>query len=199
MKLKALTALVILTLSSSVFANEKIENVKKQINDLFTKQTYIGIGLGYSSLEDSITKEEITDVPLAFIGGIKVNEYISIEGRYSIGLSVDYDKGNLDTTDSYNGNFSTWGVYAKPTYSLDKKTTVYALLGYGGLMLTDLVDGDAVESSFQWGVGVNYVIEDKTSLFVDYMKLYDDTGFDYRAQISNIEASQFTFGINYKF
>jgi opacity protein-like surface antigen len=76
---------------------------------------------------------------------------------------------------------------------------IYALLGYGGVKLDDLVLGDAYEDGFQWGLGANYNINENFSVFADYVSLYDDTGFDYRAQLHNIDADTWTVGVSYKF
>lgn len=78
-------------------------------------------------------------------------------------------------------------------------TLYYALLGYGGVMLDDLVSGDAYEGGFQWGLGAGYAFTDNISVFADYVSLYDGTGFDYRAQNQNVDSDTWTVGVSYKF
>jgi opacity protein-like surface antigen len=77
--------------------------------------------------------------------------------------------------------------------------SVYALLGYGGVSLSNLENGDAYESGFQWGLGAGYAFTENISVFADYVKLYDDTGFDYRAQNANVDSDTWTIGLSYKF
>ena len=66
-------------------------------------------------------------------------------------------------------------------------------------MLDDLVLGDAYEDGFQWGLGADYAINENFSVFVDYISLYDDRGFDYRAQLDDIDADTWTLGVSYRF
>ena len=132
--------------------------------------------------------------------GYQVNEYLALEGRYTFGMGgSDYDSGNLtNATDTYDGDLSTWGIYVKPMYPIGD-FSLYGLLGYGEIMLEDLAGGDAVEGGFQWGLGASYAFTEEISVFADYVSLYDDTGFDYRAQLSNVDADAWTVGITYNF
>jgi len=66
-------------------------------------------------------------------------------------------------------------------------------------MLENLEQGDAYESGFQWGLGASYAFAEQISGFVDYVSLYDDTGFDYRAQLRNVDSDTWTVGVSYKF
>ena len=49
------------------------------------------------------------------------------------------------------------------------------------------------------GLGANYAFSEDISVFIDYISLYDDTGFDYRAQFDNIDSDTWTLGVSYKF
>ena len=131
--------------------------------------------------------------------GYQYNEYIALEGRYSFGFNTDYDSGLTGNfIRDYNGDVSNWGIYIKPMYPIGD-FNIYALLGYGGVILDDLVLGDAYEDGFQWGLGADYAINENFSVFVDYISLYDDRGFDYRAQLDDIDADTWTLGVSYRF
>jgi opacity protein-like surface antigen len=160
---------------------------------------YAGVGVGQASVDNDALSEEISATTFTLQAGYQVNDYFAIEGRYthSIGGS-DYEIANAAGSDSYDGDLSAWGVYLKPMYPIGE-FSFYALLGYGGVMLEDLAGGDAVENGFQWGLGLSYAISDKYSVYADYVSLYDDTGFDYRAQLNDVDAEAWTVGFSYRF
>ncbi len=160
---------------------------------------YLGFGVGQAKLNDDDTSEEFKSTTLMLQAGYQYNEYLALEGRYTFGFNMDYDSGKTSNLiNDYNGDFSSWGLYVKPMYPIGD-FSLYALLGYGGLMLDDLAAGDAYESGFQWGLGAGYAISEKYTVFVDYVALYDDTGFDYRARLDDIDSDTWTFGVSYKF
>ena len=131
--------------------------------------------------------------------GYKYNAYVALEGRYTFGFSTDYKQGDLpDGTIGYDGDPSIWGIYLKPVYPIGN-FSLYALLGYGGVMLEDIAGGDAYESGFQWGIGASYAFTEHISGFVDYVSLYDDTGFDYRARLDDVDSDTWTLGVSYRF
>lgn len=196
-----LSAVSILALSGLVFAGGDIVPVEPQVvlpvvvnNSAY----YLGIGIANGVVNDDFTNEEFSSNALMLQAGYQYNEYIAFEGRYAFGLSMDYDPGMIDGLSSdYDGDFSNWGLYVKPMYPIGD-FNLYALLGYGGVMLEDLVGGDAYEDGFQWGVGTSYAISEQVSVFVDYVSLYDDKGFDYRAKLDDVDSSVLTFGLTYK-
>jgi opacity protein-like surface antigen len=162
---------------------------------------YAGLGMGKAYVKDDFTDEEISATTLMLQAGYQFNEYLALEGRYTFGLGgSDYDAGNLAGigTGFYDGDLSAWGIYVKPMYPIGD-FSLYALLGYGSVMLNDLVGGDAVEDSFQWGAGASYAFTEHVSVFADYVSLYDDTGFDYRAKLDDVKADTWTVGLSYKF
>ena len=171
------------------------------------------IGLGYGSMggeetykwnpglgEVTLTEDTRDFDQLLFQAGYKYNQYVAFEGRYWFGmndLSGDYyHDGFLYDTDA---SIDAWGIFVKPMYPVTPEFDVYALLGYGGVMLDSLEQGDAYESGFQWGLGAGYVFTEEVSVFVDYVSLYDDTGFDYRAQDVDVDSDTWTVGVSYKF
>ena len=161
---------------------------------------YIGLGMGEAYVNDDTTDEEISATTLMLQAGYKINEYMALEGRYTVNLGdPDYDSGNLTgIANGYDGDLSTWGVYVKPMYPIGK-FSFYALLGYGEIMLEDLAGGDAVEDGFQWGVGASYALTEQVSIFADYVSLYDDKGFDYRAKLDDVDTDTWTVGFSYNF
>ena len=200
MKKKMLSLVTVLALSGSVFAGGDIAPIVEPVvieedNSAF----YIGLGLGQLSLNDDTTSEEISHTAVMLQAGYQYNEYIALEGRYTFGFNKDYNVGNTGNVESdFNDNSSAWGIYLKPMYPIGD-FSIYALLGYGGLLIDSLEQGDAYESGFQWGLGAQYAITDSIIVFADYVKLYDDTGFDYRAQLDDVNADSWTLGVSYKF
>ena len=160
---------------------------------------YIGTALGGSYVNNDDTNEKMSSFSAMIQAGWQYNHYIALEGRYSFSFNMDYDSGNTGNSSSdYNGDLTSWGVYVKPMYPIgDFK--VYALLGYGGVTLDRLENGDAYESGFQWGLGAGYDFNEQVSVFVDYVSLYDDTGFDYRAKSDDVDAYTWALGVTYKF
>lgn len=201
---KSIVSLVsIMALSGLAYAGGDMTKVVEpivEIPEVEVNPFYAGLGLGEVSVNNDITDEEISATTLMLQVGYQVNEYLAIEGRYSFGLGdSDYDAGNLtNVANVYDGDVSTWGVYVKPMYPIGE-FSLYALLGYGEVMLDNLAGGDAVEGGFQWGVGASYAFTEEISLFADYISLYDDTGFDYRAQTSDVDADAWTVGLSYNF
>ncbi len=161
---------------------------------------YVGLGAGELYVNDDVTDEEISVTKLLLQAGYQYNEYLSLEGRYAFGLGdPDYDAGNFSSlSNGYTDDLSTWGLYVKPKYPIGD-ISLYALLGYGGIILDDLMDGDAVEHGFHWGLGARYSFTKEVSVFADYVSLYDDTGFDNRAELDDVDADTWTVGFSYSF
>lgn len=160
---------------------------------------YLGIGIGDASVNDDDTSEEFSATTLMLQAGYQYNEYLALEGRYTFGLNMDYNPGTTNGLSSdYDGDFSNWGIYLKPMYPIGN-FSIYGLLGYGGVMLDNLAGGDAYEDGWQWGLGAGYALSDNYTIFVDYVSLYDDTGFDYRARLDDIDSDTWTFGVSYRF
>lgn len=202
MKKQVLSLVSILALSGVSFAGGDIAPVESVVETpVVVEQSpfYLGIGIGNASVNDNDTPEEFESTTLMLQAGYQYSTYIALEGRYTFGLDTDYSPGSTNSLSSdYNGDFSSWGLYVKPMYPIGD-FSLYALLGYGGVMLDDLAGGDAYESGFQWGVGAGYAMSENYTVFVDYVSLYDDTGFDYRARLDDIDSDTWTFGVSYRF
>lgn len=205
MKKSALSFMSIMALSGLVYAGgdmtsvvEPVVEVPEIIEDV--SGYYVGLGFGEVSIKDDHTSEEISATTMTLQAGYQYNAYLAVEGRYAFNLgSVDYDAGIFTGLGAdFDGDVYSWGIYAKPMYTFDN-LTLYGLLGYGGVILEDLDGGDSKEDGFQWGAGASYAFTEELSLFVDYVMLYNDKGFDNRAVNEDIDADTWTVGISYKF
>ena len=168
---------------------------------------YLGLGVSAMSLNNDYSKEEFSSTGVTLQAGYQFNEYIAVEGRYTKNVGdLDYDHGTTANPNygDYPGDFSNIAIYLKPMYSFDD-FSVYALLGYGEVTLTDLPHPstpgsvDRAEDGFQWGLGGSYAFTENISVFVDYVKMYDDKGFDYRGKKDDIDSDLWTLGVTYKF
>jgi len=203
MKKSILSLVSIMALSSLSYAGGDMMKVVEpvvEIPEIEERAFYLGVGLGDIAVNDDTTKEEISATTWVFQAGYQVNDYLALEGRYSMNIgSVDYDAGTLTgVSTGFDGEIYTWGVYVKPMYPIGD-FSLYGLLGYGGVMLEDLAGGDAEENGFHWGLGASYEFKENISVFVDYVSLYDDKGFDYRAQQDDINSDTWTVGLSFKF
>ncbi len=168
---------------------------------------YLGLGVSSMSLRNDLSDEEFSATGIMLQAGYQYNQYIAIEGRYTKSIrDLSYDHGNTNNPDysDYPGDFSNLAIYLKPMYSFDN-FSLYALLGYGEVTLTDLPhpshpgSADRAERGFQWGLGTAYTFMDNISVFADYARVYDSTGFDYRAQNADITSDLWTLGVSYRF
>jgi opacity protein-like surface antigen len=202
MKKSVLSLVTILALSGVVYAGGDVAPIEEVVETpvvVDESAFYIGAGVGYTSFNNDFTSEEITSNTLMLQAGYQYNRYIAVEGRYSFGFNTDYDTGNIvNPIQVYDGDVSHWGIYLKPMYPIDD-FSIYALLGYGEVMLDDILNGDAVDGGFQWGLGASYAFTENVSVFVDYVSLYNDTGFDWVATKADIDVDTWTLGVSYKF
>ena len=200
MKKLKLLCVPMLAVSSFAFAtDEGKEASSTEMAPIEQTVFYAGGGIGTAGVKFNHYGEDFSATTLMLQGGYKYNEYLAFEGRYLLGLSTDYDKGSNLSASSYDGNFSSWGIYVKPMYPVTKEFDVYGLLGFGGVMLSNLNDGDAYESTLQWGLGAQYSVTNNIAVFVDYVSLYDGTGFDYVGTKDDVSSDTWTIGLNYSF
>ncbi len=202
MKKSIFSIVAVMALSGLAYAGGDIAPVIEEPMVIMEDNSafYVGLGFGQAAINDGTTSEEITSSMLMLQAGYQYNDYVALEGRASYGFNSDYEPG---TTTNVSGDFdediSSWGIYVKPMYPVTEAFDVYALLGYGAVQLGNLEDGDAYESGFQWGLGVQYEVTQNILVFADYISLYDDTGFDYRAQLDDIDSDAWTLGVSYRF
>jgi len=210
MKTRIVLSVAMLLLSELSFAGGDILPVEEPVvveSTIDESGLYLGLGISVMKLNNDISKEEFSSTGVTLQAGYQFNQYFAVEGRYTKNVSnLDYDHGTTNNPNysDYPGDFSNVAVYLKPMYAFDS-FSVYALLGYGEVTLTDLPHPsnpgsvDRAEDGFQWGLGAAYSFTGNISVFVDYVKMYDDKGFDYRAQLADIDSDVWTLGVSYKF
>jgi len=203
MKLKTITLSILL--ASSLFAGKNTISTDIKVIEIpiDTSAFYIGVGASYVNLKDSTTEETFTSLGATLQLGYKYNNYIGIEARYSQSVGdVAYDKGNTVSVNisNYPTTSSNMALYLKPQYPLGD-FTVYGLVGYGMVQYTDLPTGtkDRQESSFQWGLGTEYLLMENISIFADYSRVYDGVGLDGHIPNSDLYSDLITIGVSYKF
>jgi len=166
---------------------------------------YIGIGLSGFYLKNDLSKEEFKSYAGLVLGGINLNKYVSIEGRYykSFG-DMEYYKGNTGNInyDDFPGTFSDYSAFLKLKAPY-KSFEPYLLVGYGEVNFDSLpyLSGrsERSEAGFQYGLGASYNFTNNISTFIDYTKLYDGKGFDGRALNADVSIDTFNIGFSYKF
>lgn len=202
MKYKLHVTAAMLMLSTLAYAGGDMTTVVEPVIEIPEAEItpfYVGVGIGQAEVNNDDTSEEFSATTIMLQAGYQYDEYVALEGRYTFSLDTDYSPGTTDSlSGDYDGDFSSWGLYVKPMYPIGD-FSLYALLGYGGVMLDNIAGGDAYESGFQWGLGADYAMTANYSVFVDYVSLYDDTGFDYRARLDEVDSDTWTFGVSYKF
>jgi len=212
MKKRNLSIIAALALSTSLYAGGDITPAVEPVIPIIEETApvndsafYVGLGLSLMSLEDDYTKEEFSAKGVTLQAGYQYNEYLALEGRFTRDVGdVDYDHGSIANgglnIDDYPTDFSNIGLYIKPMYTVDD-FTAYALLGYGEVELTNIPQGDEdrTEAGFQWGLGASYLVFDNISIFIDYLRMYDDKGFDGRATNRDVLVDAWTLGVTYKF
>jgi opacity protein-like surface antigen len=146
-----------------------------------TSCLYVGGGVAARSLyadkidwtSDAILGQDKVGDLLA-IAGCRLHKYLAIEGR--IGKSF-FER---DYSDSWYAS-----VFLKPIYDVTEDFSVYGLLGYGYIHAekyngrvpahpSEIGDTIVSTGSFQWGLGASYDINEKWTLFADYVWMLHD-------------------------
>lgn len=206
MKKSVISIVSLLALSGLSYAGGKIAPVKEPVLTLpaIVDNSTIYVGAGYSILDyNEVYSDGVSaDVDLkglTLILGYQFNHYFSVEARYTKNLgSSDEEWSDGKTRNDVENEMTNLALYLKPSYPIgDFK--LYGLLGYGQLTYQYEGTEKQTENSFQWGLGTSYSVNDSLSLFVDYTKLYDDTGFDNYIADCDYEADSWTVGITYTF
>jgi opacity protein-like surface antigen len=205
--------MVTLTLSTITFAGGNIQpaqvqiEVPEEVSTAKSSNFYLGLGITNLKLENDFTKESFKTKAITLQAGYTYNNYLAIEGRYTHHVGdVEYDHGSDHRVNAgenikdYPTDFTNIALFLKPQYKINN-VSLYALLGYGEVKLTNMAnDGvDRAEDGFQWGLGLAYDVTEHISMYVDYLNMYDDKGFNYRATNQDIKADAFTLGITYTF
>jgi outer membrane autotransporter protein len=123
------------------------------------------------------------------LAGYSYNEYVAVEGRVSTTIAnKDFAK------------LTSLSLFLKPQYPVTKELNIYALLGYGYVKL-DNNNGsnvDVSKSTFQWGLGVSYNLDNNWAVFADYTNLGNNTsGTILNSNEADIDS--INVGVTYKF
>jgi len=199
-RVKKITAVVLLG-ASALYAGGDIAPVQEEIVAIppviVVAPSPLYVGIGYSCLQTAFSQADIDSRAMSSLSataGYKFNPYLAIEGRYTASMGdVTVDTRGVEI-DVDSIDMSNIGVYLKPQYNINN-FSVYALLGYGQVTIDDGIS--LSDSGIQYGVGLNSMIADNVSIFVDYRRLYDDSSFD--GIEDDTVANSYTVGINYHF
>lgn len=210
MKKFNLSLVAVLTMSTFVIAGGDIAPVEPIVETPMVEESKgaFYVGLGYGALEGEIdpdnswTRESDTYDELLLLAGYKFNKYVAVEGRYWFGdeNTLDFYRDGV-LVGTQDVSVDSWGLYVKPMYPVTDAFNVYALLGYGGVSLdygyddTDFDDNDGLS----WGVGVDYSINEKFAVFVDYVSLYDDDNDLGTYGNADVTVDTVNVGVTYKF
>jgi opacity protein-like surface antigen len=170
--------------------------VQKQIYNL-----YVGLYSGWMRLKDQYSKEYFETIPVGFQIGYDINDYLSVESRYTRDTSkVSYKRGYTSNPNNndFDTTFSNLALFVKPKYKY-KNYHLYTLLGYGEVSLSNIKGSDRIEDGFEWGVGMSYNITKNINCFVDYISIYHDKGFDKRAKDRLVTVDNVSLGVSYAF
>jgi opacity protein-like surface antigen len=155
-------------------------------------------GIGYSCLQMGLDTPDIdisAMTALSLTAGYNFNQYIAVEGRYTVSLGdLNVETWNTDVDNSWD--MSNIALYLKPQYSIGA-VTAYGLLGFGQVTLDNGTSYS--ESGLQYGAGLSAMVTDTVDVYVDYRRLFDDTDFDGSAPGQDVAVNSFTVGANYHF
>ncbi len=209
MKKSILAFVLIVTLGGLAVADEKSKTNESDAA-FVTNESNVFMGLGLSNMElrNDTTDEAFTAKSIVLQMEYQYNRYIGILGRYAFNIgSADYAHGTTPNPDyvDYPTDFSNTALYLKAMYPVENFSP-YLLLGYGKTTLSNapLAEGSGInvnlsEVGFQWGLGIDYAFNDKVSVFVDYVRMYDGKGFDGIATDADVTADMWTVGVSYRF
>ena len=159
-------------------------------------QMYGEIGYTKVTVKDSDSGFNFKSSPTAVRGilGYEINPNFAIEGLAAFGMSDDNVKENGRTLQGAKFKIdNTFGIYAKPKVKFTPELEAFVRAGFAQTKATYSERGfseSSSESSFSYGLGMNYALNKTTSLNVDYMSYYEKDG---------VTATGFTFGVGYKF
>jgi len=213
MKNITLSALAFFALSSIALAGGNqvpAEAPVVQVEEVPASDAGFYLGAAYAAIhnEIDITSGRNGDVDyqgFMLQAGYKFNPYLAVEGRY---WNAGDEKMMMNHPTRGNGEinseFDAWGIYLKPMYPVGNAIDIYALLGWGHQNTTN-GPHEPHDSSFSWGAGLSYSFTESISVFVDYVRIYDDTAIEGEVnrygEINDVdlESSSWNVGVSYKF
>lgn len=156
---------------------------------------YAGLAYSCAQLTQDTPDETHMGSGISASVGYNFNEYLAVEARYTTTLGdLAYKTWNID--EDRTGDISNIGIYLKPQMNIGS-LGLYGLVGYGQ---TTFDNGTSYsEDGIQYGAGLSMTATDNVQLFVDYRRLYDDSGFDGLAIDRDVAANSWSLGANYNF
>lgn len=149
----------------------------------------IAIGSTISSNNTQKIKKDISK-DYTLITSYKINNYTKIQARY-----IQAYSSPSELVHDYS-----YGVFLKPYYSFENNISPYLLLGYTKNSLSrnnkNFINKTTTQSDYSYGIGIQYNINKKVSLFVDAIRLIDKSEVVNNNKY-NIEINNITFGITY--
>lgn len=134
------------------------------------QQTPLYGELGYSFLRhESGLGFQTNPQALRGIVGYNFHPYLAVEGMAAFGTNDDSDAGFASKVRNQ------FGVFAKPKYAIDN-FEVFGRLGWVRTKVRATSAAGTVSDSdgdFAWGAGVNYNINPRTYVGVDYLRALD--------------------------
>jgi opacity protein-like surface antigen len=112
-------------------------------------------------------KDQDRQVGLTARLGYDFMDNLGAELRGTVGVSEENE--GMDS-------FQQIGAYLKPNYDITEELNLYGLVGASSANLADPQDMDSQESGLSYGLGLDYAVSDKISVFTDvlnYLKKSD--------------------------
>ena len=157
-------------------------------------------GLGYACIQtvNDEPNERYMGNGIQLSAGYNFNQYIAVEGRVTASVGdINYQTwyGVDEDLSGDFGDITNFGLYLKPQYTINM-FKVYGLVGFGQLSLDNGTSYS--DTGLQYGAGVSASVTDNIDIYVDYRRLYDDTGFDDYTN-SDLTANSWSLGVTYNF
>ncbi len=161
------------------------------------KNSYIGIAIAAETTSSYLYEEDA-------LAGIMIRS--GYEYSKNFGLEV---RGSmtLGSEEKLSHDYSI-GLYVKPKAQLAQNFTIYGLLGYGLHQISfseieEFTEGKITKSetslsALSYGVGMEYNVADKWSLFLEGMQVVNEAE-DASEGLYKIDVKGVYFGVNYRF
>lgn len=204
MKKIIFTTLTLVSFSTSTFAGGDLTPISEEENtaievgiDSNINNFYLGLGTALvtareagqtlSFTEGSTGQDRIGNA--TFITGYKFNEKLAIEARATISVF------SMDIAEMTGAS-----LFLKPQYPLTDKFTMYGLVGYGIVNISehDGANIDVSKAGFQWGAGASYEVYENVDLFADYTSLAHNMEGTFLTKDS-AHTDAITLGVTYRF
>jgi len=155
------------------------------------------LGVGYTQFKTFTPIEHLHANSATLIAGYHINDYLSVETRYTKSIEDLSYKSTIKTTD-IDSTYSNLAIFTKFSYQIDDFKP-YLLLGYGKNRITKLANITRIENSIEYGTGLEYKLNSNFSINLDYIRAYNKKGFDGRARNQKVKINLITASITYNF